>query len=297
MTWTIHILILSIIGFYVPILRDITQPLIILYWILISIVVFTYIQASCRNPGFVEQVVVSYVQNIRPTTSIDQASREYQISEINKKKESIGSGVYSTDRRSPPKMGFVSVELNQTNAPHSPHKISNESCILDASQKVHMSTRYGAETERDADYEHPIEEAPISQENRSGDDEGPITPDMLGEGQIHCTQQSRHQMFEDESEENNWDNGQENHNQEQFFEVSIHEDVMIVETRFCTVCLIEQPLRAKHCKECGKCVALHDHHCPWLGICVGERNRFYFYWYLAVQCVEIWVTFIIVILK
>ena len=68
----------------------------------------------------------------------------------------------------------------------------------------------------------------------------------------------------------------------------IPEDLIIIETRYCTVCNIEQPLRAKHCKDCGRCVALHDHHCPWLGICVGERNRFQFYWYLVVQCVELW---------
>lgn len=68
----------------------------------------------------------------------------------------------------------------------------------------------------------------------------------------------------------------------------IPEDLIIVETRYCTVCNIEQPIRAKHCKDCGRCIALHDHHCPWLGICVGERNRFQFYWYLVVQCAELW---------
>mmetsp|Transcript_30267 Transcript_30267/g.29924 ORF Transcript_30267/g.29924 Transcript_30267/m.29924 type:complete len:198 (-) Transcript_30267:296-889(-) len=51
------------------------------------------------------------------------------------------------------------------------------------------------------------------------------------------------------------------------------DDVIVTETRFCTICTLEQPMRAKHCRDCGKCVALHDHHCPWLGICIGERNR------------------------
>jgi hypothetical protein len=281
-------------GFYVPELTDFNQPVIIAYWILIVCVVVTYIQASCRNPGFVEQLVVNYEHNLRPTSALDQASKEFDPSERHKQKESVGSAVYSTERRSPNKINFMSVELNQTNAPHSPHKKADESCNLEGSHKIHMSTRYGAETERDPEYSQPIEEAPVSQENRSLEDEGPITPDMLCEGQLHSPQQNRHHVFEDESEENNWDNGQEQHNQEQFFEVSIHEDIMIVETRFCTVCLIEQPLRAKHCKECGKCVALHDHHCPWLGICVGEKNRFYFYWYLVVQCLEIWLTLILV---
>jgi len=63
---------------------------------------------------------------------------------------------------------------------------------------------------------------------------------------------------------------------------------LIVERRYCTACKLEQPIRAKHCKECKNCVALHDHHCPWLGICIGERNRRAFYWYLLAQTIELW---------
>lgn len=63
---------------------------------------------------------------------------------------------------------------------------------------------------------------------------------------------------------------------------------LIIERRFCTVCKLDQPIRAKHCKECKSCVALHDHHCPWLGVCIGERNRRAFYWYLIAQNIELW---------
>lgn len=48
-----------------------------------------------------------------------------------------------------------------------------------------------------------------------------------------------------------------------------HESVKMnetyVEKRYCTVCNLEQPIRSKHCKSCGRCVALYDHHCPWMG--------------------------------
>lgn len=64
------------------------------------------------------------------------------------------------------------------------------------------------------------------------------------------------------------------------------EDVMLfIEYKYCTICHIEQPLRCKHCKSCDHCVATHDHHCPWIGNCVGERNRFYFFWFLQMQFV------------
>jgi palmitoyltransferase len=53
-----------------------------------------------------------------------------------------------------------------------------------------------------------------------------------------------------------------------------------VELRYCMSCNQNQPLRAKHCRKCEHCIATHDHHCPWLGNCVGERNKRYFFLYL-----------------
>jgi len=64
------------------------------------------------------------------------------------------------------------------------------------------------------------------------------------------------------------------------------------ELRWCTKCDIYQPLRTKHCKECGRCVRTHDHHCPWIGNCVGENNRVVFFWFLVFQVIELTVFFI-----
>ena len=65
------------------------------------------------------------------------------------------------------------------------------------------------------------------------------------------------------------------------------EIVLFVEYKYCTICHIEQPLRCKHCKNCDACVATHDHHCPWIGNCVGERNRFSFFWFIHFQFIQI----------
>ncbi|CAL1127860.1 unnamed protein product [Cladocopium goreaui] len=64
-----------------------------------------------------------------------------------------------------------------------------------------------------------------------------------------------------------------------------------VELRWCKRCQLQQPLRSKHCHDCGRCVRTHDHHCPWVGSCVGENNRVLFFWYLILQSIELGVFF------
>ncbi|CAA2966920.1 protein S-acyltransferase 10-like isoform X2 [Olea europaea var. sylvestris] len=48
----------------------------------------------------------------------------------------------------------------------------------------------------------------------------------------------------------------------------------------CPSCNVVQPPRAKHCHDCDKCVLQFDHHCVWLGTCVGQRNHCRFWWYI-----------------
>ena len=49
---------------------------------------------------------------------------------------------------------------------------------------------------------------------------------------------------------------------------------------FCKSCQIWQPPRTNHCPICQTCVLQLDHHCHWLGTCLGTRNYHVFYWYL-----------------
>ncbi|KAJ0967922.1 hypothetical protein J5N97_024839 [Dioscorea zingiberensis] len=48
----------------------------------------------------------------------------------------------------------------------------------------------------------------------------------------------------------------------------------------CIYCNIIQPPRSKHCHDCDKCVLKFDHHCIWLGTCIGQGNHCRFWWYI-----------------
>ena len=59
----------------------------------------------------------------------------------------------------------------------------------------------------------------------------------------------------------------------------------IYSLNYCYSCSAYRPPRTSHCSLCDNCVERFDHHCLWLGTCIGKRN--YRYFYILTLCINL----------
>jgi hypothetical protein len=59
------------------------------------------------------------------------------------------------------------------------------------------------------------------------------------------------------------------------FEVNMNEFNL-----YCQLCKMKKHERSSHCSSCERCILKRDHHCVFIGNCVGYNNTRYFMNYL-----------------
>jgi DHHC palmitoyltransferase len=67
--------------------------------------------------------------------------------------------------------------------------------------------------------------------------------------------------------------------------------------RWCDFCNVYQPPDGAHCPDCNVCISGYDHHCIWMGICIGKGNIksfkiFNICWILYLLYCTLWVSFL-----
>jgi hypothetical protein len=70
----------------------------------------------------------------------------------------------------------------------------------------------------------------------------------------------------------------------------------LVPIKRCGQCRLQVGRGSVHCPVCARCVKGYDHHCPWVGKCIGQNNLLLFKFFLCTMSSAFIVGIVVVII-
>jgi len=67
--------------------------------------------------------------------------------------------------------------------------------------------------------------------------------------------------------------------------------------RQCNFCNLEAPRGSAHCEFCEVCIVGFDHHCPWMGKCIGKNNLCKFYTFITTSMLSLGYIFLVTLVQ
>ncbi|KRX04173.1 hypothetical protein PPERSA_11297 [Pseudocohnilembus persalinus] len=246
----------------------------ILGYYFIFCVLFNFLSASLKNPGYVQD----YHRNKQEEINIQMQNLSFekkQFIEIPQKDDysSLSNSTQNSLQynRSKSESEYQIINLNYEDN----DKINQKSYEDGSSQFQNLFSIFSKKNNQEQNKYSELQNYSESSSLIKQDNDYSISFENNKNINSQNKQQSLQQLSSYRN--NNQDNiNNINSNKNSQINQGLRKIQNLITQNGCNKCEKIRPLRAHHCTMCNQCILKMDHHCPWINNCVGHLNQQYF---------------------